>query len=147
MCFLLYAGTTDPIPRKAWNQDAPDICVQDLKGDELQVRTHFSKSSVQNIGSTSCCGCDFPSAIFQNAGWPEIEHREIDEEQQKSEQYNMQALASLLESMADEWVELYGVWAGDYAKAPAIREEVTLAELHHLQFCFKERCFYRVRVH
>lgn len=147
MCFMLYVGTTDPIPRRAWNRDAPDISVQDLGGNEEQVRTIFSQPSVQNIGSTSGCGCDFPSAMFQNGGWPEIEYREIDAEQQETEQYNKEALEGLLKSTAEEWVELYGIWAGDYATAPADREEVRVADLLDPQFCFKERCFYRVRVH
>ncbi len=84
--------------------------------------------------------------MFQNGGWPEIEYREIDEEHEKTEQYNKAALVSLLKSVTDEWVELYGVWAGDYAEAPAKREEVSLAELLDRKFCFKERGFYRVRV-
>lgn len=146
MCFMLYAGTNEPIPRKAWNRDAPDICVRDLVGDEERIREHFTKSSIQNIGSTSSCGCDFPSAMFQNGGWPEIEYREIDEEQQESEQYNRKALVTLLTSLADEWVEIYGVWAGDYAPAPTNREEVSLADLLDPQFCFKERGFYRVHL-
>ena len=84
--------------------------------------------------------------MFQNGGWPEIEYREIDENQQKSEQYNKQALVSLLASVTDDWVELYGVWAGDYATAPANREEVSLARLLDQQFRFKERGFYRVNL-
>lgn len=84
--------------------------------------------------------------MFQNGGWPELAYREIDEEQQKTGQRNMEALARLLEMTTDEWVELYGVWAGDYAKAPAAREERSLPELLDAQFCFKERCLYRIRV-
>ena len=38
MCFMLNAGTNEPIPRKAWNRDAPDICVLDLVGDEKRIR-------------------------------------------------------------------------------------------------------------
>ena len=84
--------------------------------------------------------------MFQNGGWPEIEYREIDEEQQKTEQYNKEALVSLLRSLTDEWVELYGIWAGDYAKAPENREEISLSDLLDPRFCFKERCFYNVHV-
>jgi hypothetical protein len=96
MCFLLYAGTSEPIPRKKWIQEAPDISVESLRGDEELIKEHFSKPEVQNIGSTSNCGCDFPSAMFQGGDWPEIEYVEKDEEQQKSEQLNREALVGLL---------------------------------------------------
>lgn len=146
MCFLLYAGTTDPIPRKSWNQQAPDISVQSLKGNEEKIRGHFSKSEVQNIGSTSGCGCDFPSAMFQNGGWPEIEYCEKDEEQRKSEQCNLESLVALLSALKDEWIELYGVWAGDHAEIPVVHEEISLKDLLDARFCFKERVFYKVRL-
>lgn len=146
MCFMLYAGTSTPIPRKPWNQEIPEISVQDLKGDEARICVHFTKPAVQNIGSTSCCGCDFPSAMYQNGGWPEIEYSEPDEEQQKSEQFNIDGLANLLKSVKDEWVELYGVWAGNYSDPPAIHEEIDVTEIVIPRFRFKERGFYRVRL-
>ena len=141
---MLYAGTRVPIPRKVWDRDAPDISVQSLEGEEEQIRAHFSKPEVQNIGSTSCCGCDFPNAMFQNSGWPEIEYCMKDEEQSNSEQLNREALVKLLKTVNEDWMELYGVWAGDYAKTPEVREEVLLDDLLDSRFCFKERGFYKV---
>lgn len=146
MCFLLYAATNEPIPRKEWIQDAPDISVQSLKGDEELIKAHFSKPEVQNIGSTSCCGCDFPSAMLQNGGWPEIEFSEKDDEQKKNEQLNMEGLVSLLRNVKDDYFELYGVWAGDYAETPAAHEEISVQDMLDPHFCFKERGFYRVRL-
>ena len=146
MCFLLYAGTSEPIPRIQWIQEAPDVSVGSLKGDEELIKEHFSKPQVQNIGATSSCGCDFPWAMFQNGGWPEIEYAEKDEEQQTSEQFNREALVRLLRTVKDDSVELYGVWAGDYANTPAVCEELSLDDLLDSHFCFKERGFYSVRL-
>lgn len=146
MCFLLYAGTSESIIRRKWSQESPDISVASLEGDEELIRVHFSKAEVQKIGSTSHCGCDFPSAMFQNGGWPEIEYSEKDEEQQKSEQFNREALVGLLRTLKEDWIELYGVWAGDYSQAPAAREEISLQDLRDSNFCFKQRGFYKVRL-
>jgi hypothetical protein len=146
MCFMLYAGTSDPIPRKMWNQDAPDISVQSLEGDEEQIKAHFSKPELQNVGSTSCCGCHFPYATFQNGGWPEIEFvSTIKEEKQKtSNRFNQEALVKLLTTINEDWIELYGVWAGDYTETPEAREELFVRDLLEPHFTFKERGFYKV---
>ena len=70
MCFQLYAGTSKPIPRSEWNQSAPDLYVEALSEQAAAIRPHFSSPEVQYIGSTSCCGCDFPHLMFQNGEWP-----------------------------------------------------------------------------
>lgn len=144
MCFLLYAGTSEPIPRRKWSQESPDISVNSLKDDEELIKAHFHKPETQNIGSTSSCGCDFPSAMFQNGGWPEIEYSEKDEEQQTNEQIKREALVNLLRILNEDWIELYGVWAGDYAATPEASEEISLQGLFHPHFCFKERGLYKV---
>jgi hypothetical protein len=146
MCFLLYAGTSEPIPRRKWSQESPNISVNSLQGDEELIKAHFNKPEIQNIGSTSSCGCDFPSAMFQNGGWPEIEYRLTDEEQHESEQFNREGLVNLLRTLKEEWIELYGVWAGDYTAAPEAREEISLQGLLDARFCFKERGFYKVHL-
>jgi hypothetical protein len=147
MCFLLYAGTSEPIPRRKWSQESPIISVNSLQGDEELIKAHFNKPEIQNIGSTSSCGCDFPSAMFQNGGWPEIEYSEKDEEQQAIEQFNREALVDLLRTLNEGWIELYGVWAGDYVAPPEAREEIPLQGLLDAHFCFKERALYKVHLH
>jgi len=112
MCFQLYAGSRYPIPRKSWNHDAPDVSVESLKDNEEEIRMHFCKPEVQNIGSTSGCGCDFPWAMFQNDEWPQCDYGE----QVNSGRQNIEALARLLKTLKDDSIELYGVWAGDYAR-------------------------------
>lgn len=47
MCFVLYAGTSKPIPRKEWRDDAPDLSVEPLNEDEAPIAAHFSKPTVQ----------------------------------------------------------------------------------------------------
>lgn len=144
MCFMLYAGTTRPIPRKSWDQKAPDISVESLKDGEEGIKAHFSLPEVQNIGSTSCCGCDFPFAILQNGGWPETECRETDENVDASDRFNLEALGALLQKLDEGIIELYGIWSGDFDAKPEIREQISFEELHDSKFCFKERGFYTV---
>src|SRR5580693_7799696 len=106
MCFVLCAGTDHAIPRRAFNQSAPDISVQDLESSEEPVRVHFRKPAVQNIGSTSNCGCDFPHAIFQGGGWPEADYfAESEKENASSHRFNMDSLVALLRATQEDSAE------------------------------------------
>jgi hypothetical protein len=146
MCFMLYAGTDKPIPRKAFDMSAPNISVENLSPDEERIKVHFHKSEVQNIGSTSNCGCDFPHAILQGGNWPEADYySEQDEERAASDRFNLEALVGLLCSTQEASVELYGVWSGDYDE-PKRRETIAVEDILSQQFCFKERCFYEVQL-
>jgi hypothetical protein len=144
MCFHLYAGTSKPIPRRSFRQESPDISVSSLTEHDEAVRAYFSAPEVQYVGSTSCCGCDFPSLMFQNGDWPVWPPVETDKEQLASDRLNRELLAGLLRSTGEGVVELYGVWEGDFAKEPRIREDIPLTSILADEFYFKERGFYRV---
>jgi hypothetical protein len=146
MCFLLYAGTVNPISRRSWDREAPDISVQSLGESEQDIRAHFDRPEVQKIGSTSCCGCDFPWVMFQNGGWPTIGDSGEDEDQSASDLFNREALVGLLRTIEEDSIELYGVWAGDYAKMPQCRERISLEAILDPDFRFKERGYYEVRL-
>lgn len=104
--------------------------------------------AVQEIGSTSGCGCDFPHVTFQNGEWPWFDEDEIDTAQQASDRYNREGLVALLRETCDPFVELYGIWDGDFdfAVAPAIREKISLQEILKPSFRFKEQGLYKVRI-
>jgi len=146
MCFLLYAGTSKPIARSKWQREAPGIYVQSLIEYDAAIRVHFSNPEVQQIGSTSGCGCDFPHLMYQNGGWRGYLEAETDEERVASDRFNRMSLADLLQTTGEAAIELYGVWAGDFAEEPRIREEVSLECIHGDGFHFKERGFYRVAI-
>ena len=141
---MLYVGTSHQIPRRSWDIDSPDISVRALREHEAQITKHFSLPQVQNIGSTSCCGCDFPWIMFQNDGWPTSGDEDDDEELTASELVNRTALVGLLRTIQNDSVELYGVWAGGYAEDPRSREKITLKRIFDSDFRFKERGFYEV---
>ena len=61
MCFVLYAGTTKPLARRAWQKEAPDLCVASLTERDAPIKGTPSSPEVQYVGSTSGCGCDFPN--------------------------------------------------------------------------------------
>lgn len=149
MCFVLYAGTLKPMPRKEWRNDAPDFSVKALTERESPITAHFSKPEVQYIGSTSQCGCDFPHGMFQNGDWPWFEDEgedELDRQRKATEQYNREGLVTLLRQTGESAVELYGVWDGDFdfITPPAAREVIHLAAILDPAFRFKERGFYVV---
>ena len=141
MCFVLYAGTAKPLPRRKWVKDAPDVAVEPLTERESPIRAHFTLPEVQYIGSTSGCGCDFSYVMLQNGEWPVSED---DQEDAESHLQNRQALVSLLRAAKEKIVELYGIWDGDFAVPPQSREDIPLRKLLDLDFHFKEQGFYRV---
>jgi hypothetical protein len=144
MCFLLYAGTAKPITRSSWHKESPGIYVQSLIEYDAAIKAHFSSPEVQQIGSTSGCGCDFPHLMYQNGGWPAYSDAETDEEHLTSDRFNRESLAALLGSTGETVLELYGVWAGDFAEEPRNREEISLESIRRDSFYFKEGGFYRV---
>jgi hypothetical protein len=149
MCFVLYAGTRNPLPRKEWQKDAPSLSIEPLTERDAPIKAHFSSPEVQYIGSTSGCGCDFPHATLQNGQWPEIgylEHLEQDVERAASDKRNREAIVDLLRESGDEMVELYGIWDGDFVEAPEVQESIAAETILDSAFLFKERGFYRVTV-
>jgi hypothetical protein len=147
MCFVLYAGTSRPLPRKTWQKENPDISVESLTERDAPIKTHFSTPEVQYIGSTSGCGCDFPHATFQNGEWPEIDYQEdleVDQARVASDKHNREALVDLLRKSGESAVELYGIWEGDFAELPANQEKIAADRILDSTFRFKERGFYRV---
>jgi hypothetical protein len=82
--------------------------------------------------------------MFQNGDWPVWPPVETDKEQLASDRLNRELLAGLLRSTGEGVVELYGVWEGDFAKEPRIREDIPLTSILADEFYFKERGFYRV---
>jgi len=147
MCFVLYAGTSKPMPRKEWRNEAPDLSVKTLTERESPITAHFSKPSVQYIGSTSHCGCDFPHVIFQNGNWPWFEDEnedELDRQGKATEQSNREGLVALLRQSGESSVELYGVWDGDFAIVSQAQENISVDRLLDPGFHFKEQGFYKV---
>ncbi len=134
------------MPRKEWRSESPDVCVKSLTEHESAIKAHFTQPEVQYIGSTSGCGCDFPNVMYQSGGWPELELDEGNDEEEAGERKNCEALAALLHSTGEQMVELYGVWDGDFAEAPQLREEISVQALTQPTFKFKERGFYLVRI-
>jgi hypothetical protein len=147
MCFLLYAGTDRPIPRKDWTTSDPRVNVQDLKESEWCTRAIFSKPEVQYIGSSTHCGCAFPSVMQDSAGeWYYWLDPAKDAEEIASNREECEELCNLLAQLDEDEIELYGVWAGNEGKEPLIREEIALDDIRRDLFRFKEGGFYRVKL-
>jgi hypothetical protein len=145
MCFVLYAGTSRPIPPREWLKGASDLSVKSLTGRESPIATHFSKPQVQHLGSTSGCGCDFPHVLLQKGGWPWFEDAEPEPEREATDRYNRQQLVALLRETGEDSVELYGLWDGNFTRPPAAREEIFAETILEPTFRFKEQGFYIVK--
>jgi hypothetical protein len=152
MCFVLYAGTTKPLPRSEWLEDAPRVCVEPLRPGESQVVAYFSQPEVQTIVSTAGCGCDFPHENLLATGeWVGYGNEEQEEAGwERSEAVNRGQLVELLRGNAAALVELYSSWDdGDFSqqvKSVRFRQEISLDVILDLSFRFKEQGFYQVRL-
>jgi hypothetical protein len=154
MCFVLYVGTTRPLPRRKFDKDVADLPVESVTERDAGIAQHFTAPEVQYVGSTSGCGCDFPHAMFQSGGWPEIEyHRNEGRDEEKDEldiatdrthRQNCKALVALLRTTGEKLIELYGVWDGNFAVVPKARETISIDRLLDPDFYFKEEGFYEV---
>jgi hypothetical protein len=145
---MLYAGTDMSLPRKGWDKDARNLCVESLAEHNAPVAAHFSSPEVQYIGSTSGCGCDFPHVILTRGEWIGYPQVDVDDpEREASERFNREALVTLLREGGEKVVELYGIWLsndGDYTKQANVRENISLSRILEPDFRFKERGLYQV---
>jgi len=147
MCFLLYAGTSKPIPRREWVMSDRHVNVQDLRESELQIKALFTKPEIQYIGSSTHCGCGFPSVMQDGAGeWSYWIDPVKDAEEIASNKQECEELCNLLAQIDEDEIELYGAWAGNEGKEPLIREEIAIDEIRRDLFRFKEGGFYRVKL-
>jgi hypothetical protein len=146
MCFVLYVGTEKPLPRKAWDEAAPDLSVESLTEHDGSMRYHFSTPAVQYVGATSGCGCDFPHVTLQNEEWPIFEDDEEDSEWEATALRNREGLVAILRESGETHVELYGVWDGDYDEVPKAKESIPLEKILDPGFWFKEQGFYEVKI-
>lgn len=123
------------------------VNVQNLKETESRIRTHFSKPEIQYIGSSTHCGCGFPSVMQDSSGeWYYWLDSVKDAEEIASNRHECEELCDVLAQLDEDYVELYGVWAGNEGKEPLIREEIALADIRRDLFRFKEGGFYTVKI-
>jgi hypothetical protein len=147
MCFSLYAGTTKPLPQKAWDKDARGLSVGLLDERDAHVISHFSLPEIQRIGSTSGCGCDFPHVTLTKGAWVGYPDVAVDDpEWEATERVNREGLVALLRESGEKTIELYGIWDGQIEKPVNVREEIRLNRILDPDFRFKERGFYTVNL-
>jgi hypothetical protein len=145
MCFTLYAGTTNPLPRKAWDKDVRGLSIKSIGERDADIVKPFSRREVQYIGSTSGCGCDFPHVTLTRGEWVGYLDVVVDDpEWEASERVNREALLALLRESGEKTVDLYGILDGEFEKPVNIREEIPITRILEPDFRFKERGFYTV---
>ena len=113
---------------------------------ELPIREQFSKPEIQEIGSTSGCGCNFAYVMLRDGEWPQPSEYEPDVETIETNRINQEGLVGLLSSIDEDWIELYGIWANNYDAKPRIHEEIDLKRILESDFFFKEEGFVTVKL-
>jgi alpha-D-ribose 1-methylphosphonate 5-triphosphate synthase subunit PhnL len=148
MCFSLYAGTTKPLPRKAWDKESRGLSVDPLGERDAHVISHFSLPEVQRVGSSAGCGCDFPHVTLTQGEWVGYPEVVVDNPAwEATERLNRESLVALLNSAGEKTIELYGIWEdGESGKSVNVREGISLKRILDPDFRFKERGFYTVNL-
>ena len=147
MCFSLYAGTTKPLRRIAYDNQVRNLSVAQLTERDACIISHFSFPEVQHIGSTSGCGCDFPHVTLTRGDWVGYPDVVVDDPSwEASERVNREALVALLRESGESAIELYGIWDGEFEKPVTVREKIFISRIKEPDFRFKERGFYTVHL-
>ena len=147
MCFSLFAGTSRPLPRSEWILDGPLVNVRNLHESDAWTRAFFTKPEIQYIGSDTGCSCGFPTVMQDGYGnWPYYKDPVKDAEDIESDKNICNELCKILTQADEDWIELYGIWAGNEGCEPLAREEVSLDDIRRELFRFKEGGFYRVKL-
>ena len=141
---MLYAATSNPLPRRPLVKESRALWVRSLKEEEAPLASHFTLPEAQYIGSDTGCGCGFPNRSLVGDQWtgdPECE------EPEPEGTANLQALETLLEGCGEKNIELYGIWLStneDFKRAALGEEQFLLSKILETSFQFKERHLYRV---
>ena len=129
-----------------WNEQNRGLWTAVLTEHDRVVRGKFTLSSVVYVGSDQSCGCGFRHAMFQQGGWPEESLADELDYDPSETQPNHDALVAFLRLhfAAEPFVELYGLWDGEFDASAESYQEVSLSRLAEPRFYFRERGFYRV---
>jgi hypothetical protein len=147
MCFVLYMATRSWPPTIPWNERNSGLWTTGLTEHDAAVRSKFTLPCVTYVGSDQNCGCGFRHAMFQGGGWPEESLADEPDYDPGETQPNHDALVWLLlgKDLSEEpFIELYGLWDGDFDATAEDRQEISVSQIAHPRFHFRERAFYRV---
>ena len=112
MCLGVFLASGLPLALVPWDSQAPAFNVVPLTEHEAPVRQQFSLAHVVYAGSHTGCSCGFRS----DANDPAAVSR------------SREALLRYIgQASATGPVEVFVCWEGDYAAAPRVRGEPTLA--------------------
>ena len=146
MCFVLYVASPRVVPVVPWNDAQRALWTSGLTEHDHAMQQQFQLPKVTYVGSDQQCGCGFRHAMYQQGEWPEESAADAPDYKSDSTQPNHIALANFLGThcVGEPFVELYGMWSGDYAKTPKGHMECTIDRLEDPKFFFRERMHYRV---
>jgi methionine synthase II (cobalamin-independent) len=112
MCKMVFIGTNLELPEIPWDENRKDFHVERISDEFKDVSRHFRTKNVYSAGTSEGCGCRF----ILNPEW-------LDESDKEEEKENLNFISQtnrlvdlIADSVsADNEVELYCCWAGDYA--------------------------------
>lgn len=144
MCIALYLGSEDMLPIIPYNQEKPAFNTKKLDEQEKPVFQQFSLPHVIYVGSNEGCGCSFRHALYDKGQWSYV----VWEEGVKAvaSKADHQSLVDYLKASKLKIFEIYACWDGDYALPAEFKETISVDDLLHLDFYFKERAHYWITI-
>lgn len=141
MCFVLFAGSRQPLPESEWSESDRRVFVKQLDESELPVRHAFTTDSVQYVGSSQQCGCGFRTKMqLEDPYFPDEDDTEA--ERQQNHAQLVEAIRPTID--ADGETVLFGCWWGEWEPKDSQPAKVTLAEFASEDFAFVEGYRYSI---
>jgi hypothetical protein len=146
MCFTVYLGSNKILPEIKWDEKNPQFFTQQLSTDELNIKNHFSFPEVIYLGSDESCGCGFRHALLE---YDENSWMDVVDTYSENEQKNHNNLVNFIKNnlKEEEYFELYTLWDGDFNEKPLNFLNINLNDIQNQNFYFKERAFYKCKLH
>ena len=141
---VLYLGSEEKLPIIPYNPEQPAFNTKKLEEQEKPILQHFSLPHVLYIVSNEGCGCSFRHALYEKGDWTYVVWE--DEAKATATHVDHQVLANYLIASKLRKFEIYTCWDGDYALQAENEETISVDDLLHHDFFFKERSHYWITI-
>lgn len=141
---VLYLGSEEKLPIIPYNPEQPAFNTKELDEQEKPVLQHFSLPQVLYVGSNEGCGCSFRHALFDKGEWSFVVWEE--EAEAIATQVDHQALVDYLKTSKLKKFEIYACWDGDYTLPTEHEDAISVEDILHPDFFFKERAHYWITI-
>ncbi len=137
MCLVLYVGLNKSLEPVSKINGKVGFYISEIKDKTNYIFQNITKRFVYLVGSAEGCGCSF----LMDGFYPDME-----EWADIRETYSQ--LADYFENAAKgENLQLYYCWESEESGKPEKFHQIELTEMKKMDFSFKERHFYSVKIY